>query len=289
MRPLFIANDMMRDCLNHGYLKGARFLGEGRIPESYQLVLVEGDIGVPYIVEAESVHAPKAQAIRGEIYEWDKDLLTAIRPVMGRTRLVGLTVVTEAGPTKCSAFIGPSYSMDRPIIIEGGDYRRHKAILEASGIQLYRRYSRGTSDPKAQMSSQRGKRRWVQAADKTPEQVAMEMDPQVTMDQLKGAVQDTLGTSVGWSEIEPAAMDLIRMANKRMNRDHDGSPPPPEMSEVISRLMDAMDDPDGRTLTLVMNRVTNPMDEGEPSACPPKPPAEPAVEPPMPIDSEEYQ
>lgn len=292
MRPLFVANDMMRDCSNHCYLEKykARFLGEGKIPAAYQLVLVEGDTGHPYIVEAATVNAPRSQAIHGEIFEVDMGTIYALRPMLGKSNLVGLTVITEAGPVKCSAFVGPSFTMEQPIIIEGGDYRKHKAVLEGAGLKLYRRYSRGTSDPADQFNRQRGKRQWMDAANKTPEEIAQEMNPDTTIDQFKNAVTDTLGTTVGWSEIEPAAMDLIRLANKRMNRDHDGSAPAPEMSEVLSQLMDAMDDPDGRVVTMVMNRLTNPVGEPEQEAelPPDEQPDAPFVEPDDLTDSEVY-
>lgn len=265
MRPLFMANDCMRDFPNHDILEGSRFLGEATIPTKYQLVLVEGDTGAPDIVEAAEVGI-QAQDIHGELYEVSESVVEMLRKRMGKARLVGLTVETAAGPEKARSFVGASYSIEAPLVVLEGSYRRHRAILEQSGIRLYRRFTRGTNTPQDQMLSQRGKKRWIESTEKTPAQIAQEMDPQVDADQFRAAMDKTVGYSVGWNEVERPALELIRLANRRMNRDHDGRVPAEDaMAEVVSRLQDAMGDPDGRMITMVLTNLTTP--SGEEGHC----------------------
>lgn len=255
MRPIFVCNDTMRGMINHDRVQYCRFLGEATIPRHYGMVLIESDTGHPEIVKAVTIGADP-QDIKGELYDGNDFILNECQSHYGIAKRVGLTVETATGPAKAAVLLHNS-SNSKPLIVAEGDYRNHAVILEQTGLHLHRRWTRGRSDPTEQMLSQRNKDQWTKDANTTPEQTAQEIEAQA-MGQFRAAVEKTIGTTVGWGELEPAALKMIRLANRRMNRDHDGSAPvEDELTQAMQDIQMALGDDGPRRLTMIMRQFTN--------------------------------
>lgn len=267
MRPMFVFGDFMRGEPNNDLLDGARFLGEATIPAKYQTVLVERDHGMPALVIAETV-GMTGQAVTGELYEINEEHRDRLKSRLGNSRVTGVTVEAAGEHIKAQALVG-SFPIEAPILIE--NYREHRLVLETAGLHMYSRYTRnqGASNPQTQIASQKGKKSWLASTEKTPEQVA---------DDFVGHAMTIMGKdAAGWESVHPAAATYISKLNRRMNGDHDGSAPQPDLMDSLEELKTSLGDTDGRKVVLIMRKLTSPSDGQLEEVDSDDPDAEPVV------------